>query len=84
MHNKKQFSSDFGSDDPTIWLQMIDRITKDFPRDRVSAACSTLIMAALNGLLQDFFSTGDRARTTAGLNYLIKLIMSGDQLASKK
>ena len=35
---------------------------------------ATLIVGAVTGLLQDVFSTGDEARTTAALEYLIVLI----------
>jgi AcrR family transcriptional regulator len=79
MHSKRAYSEDFKDEGSAMWLRMIDRVTADLPQNaRAAAGRSTLVMASLNGLLQDYFSTGDRARTLAGLNYLIR-IMTGEQ-----
>jgi AcrR family transcriptional regulator len=71
MHRKNSPSDEFRDEGSAIWLRMIDRITQSLPQNEQAAGRSTLIMAALNGLLQDFFSTGDSVRTKAGLNYLV-------------
>ena len=66
MFDRVVFSDEAVRDGTTLWLTLIEK--------SASRANSTLIMAAMNGLLQDFLTTGDRARTTQALQSLIALI----------
>jgi len=85
MHDRRTFADDFRDDGGSVWLQMIDQLTKEFPQnERAASGRSTLIRASLNGLLQDLFRTGDHTRTKAGLHYLIEIIMSGDTSTPKR
>jgi hypothetical protein len=59
----------------SVWLSLINGAASRWgAADEASPGRSTLIMAALNGLLQDYLSTGDGARTTAALERFLKLI----------
>jgi AcrR family transcriptional regulator len=62
------------NDGTAVWLAMINRSASGVTDPAPEFA--TLIMAAMNGLLQDFLSTGDRARTTAALMTLIERLVS--------
>jgi AcrR family transcriptional regulator len=73
MYGRLRLSTETRRDGPSVWLSLIDKAAMRLPRDEgLFSARSTLIMGALNGLLQDFLSTGDRARTTAALVELIE------------
>jgi len=64
-----------------VWISRIERAAASLPSDgALFAAHSTLILGALVGLLQDFLSTGERARCEAALTTLVDLI-SGDVAA---
>jgi AcrR family transcriptional regulator len=57
------------------WIRIFERKVdqlSDTPEGQRGAA--TLILAAITGLLHDYFATGDLKRTTAGLNFLIESI----------
>jgi len=75
MFDRLRFSEQTRHDGAKVWISLIDsaaaRLGQD---DDPFTGRSTLIMGALNGLLQDYLSTGDRARTTAALNQLMDLI----------
>jgi len=57
-----------------VWIVLIERAASELPDGSMFAANSTLIVATLVGLLQEFLSTGDREKTTAALETLIDLI----------
>jgi AcrR family transcriptional regulator len=70
----------FGSAKADIlgWLALLEAAIGPLGRDAArSHARATFIHASLNGLLQDFLTTGDRKRTTAALELLIAA-MSAD------
>jgi AcrR family transcriptional regulator len=63
------------------WIQIFERKVEtlaDTTDGRLGA--STIILAAITGLLHDYFATGDLKRTTAGLNFFIKAL--SDQVTS--
>jgi AcrR family transcriptional regulator len=70
MFNRLAFSDQAVRDGTSVWLALIERSTTAVARD----GDPTLIMGAMNGLLQDFLTTGDLARTTAALHALIALL----------
>lgn len=75
MFDRLRFSRETRQDGAAAWLALIERAAARTPGERVlPPGLSTLILGALNGLLQDFLSTGDRARTTAALVDLIELL----------
>jgi AcrR family transcriptional regulator len=80
MHRKNTLAGDFRDEGGLMWRRMIERITQDLPNNKRTAGRATLIMAALNGLLQDFFLTGDHGRVKAGLQYLIRLVAEDEAL----
>jgi AcrR family transcriptional regulator len=84
MHKKPGFSKEFHDAGTPVWLQMIDQSAKNLPAHSNAEGRSTLIMAAMNGLMQDLFTTGDRARAEAGLRYLIDMVMSEAPASSNK
>jgi AcrR family transcriptional regulator len=66
---------DSRQDGGAVWLGMIDRaVAAVAPAPDPASGRSTLIMGAMNGLLQDYLSTGDRTRTTAALIDLADLL----------
>jgi len=65
------------------WIKIFEKKTHDLVDAKESrSGASTLIVAAINGLLHDYFATGDLKRTTAGLNFLIEAI--ANQAAAKQ
>ena len=57
------------------WIALIERAADRLPAEGpVFQVHSTLILAALTGLLQEFLSTGDLDRTTAAMSALIDMI----------
>jgi AcrR family transcriptional regulator len=75
MYDRLQFSRETRRADAAVWLTLIEGATARLrPPERDASQLSTLILAAITGLLQDFISTGERARTTAALQHLIDLI----------
>jgi hypothetical protein len=72
MFGSLRFSPETRQDAADVWTSLIDSAAARSPRDEnPSPGRSTLIMGALNGLLQDRLSTGDHARTSAALAELI-------------
>jgi len=58
-----------------VWLSLLEGAAARLPdAGKRGPERATLIMAALNGLLQDLLSTGDKRRTTAALNDLMDLV----------
>lgn len=77
MYGKLRLSPQTRQDGASVWIDLIESAAARLPLDGAAFANrSTLIIGALNGLLQDFLSTGDRARTTAALVDLIDLVRS--------
>jgi len=66
MFDRVVFSDQAVRDGATVWLTLIAKSG--------SSTNATLVMAAMNGLLQDFLTTGDRDRTTQALHALLALI----------
>jgi AcrR family transcriptional regulator len=67
------------------WIQIFDGKVEhlsDTADGRRGA--STIILAAITGLLQDYFNTGDLKRTTDGLNFLIALLSDQAITTNKK
>jgi AcrR family transcriptional regulator len=59
----------------TGWLKLFEKRVEglaDSASDRSGA--STLIVAAINGLLHDYFATGDLKRTSAAIEFLIRML----------
>ena len=62
-------------DGATGWLKLFEKRVEnlaDSASDRSGA--STLIVAAINGLLHDYFATGDLRRTSGGIEFLIHML----------
>lgn len=75
MFDRLRLSKETRQDGASVWIALIDRAAARLRQNKDPLnSRSTLIMGALNGLLQDYLSTGDRARTTAALNQLMDLI----------
>jgi AcrR family transcriptional regulator len=72
MFNRQTLPDGNQREGTTMWLGLIERVTAG--RGDLFGGDSTLILAALNGLLQDFLSTGDGERTTAALHALLDLV----------
>lgn len=75
MFDRISFSETVQQANSATWIALIGRAAARLPGDEARfSAQSTLIMCALSGLLQEFLTTGDRARTTAALRTLIDLV----------
>ena len=75
MYERISFSDEVKRANSATWISMIERAGASLPNGGdLFSAYSTLILAAFNGLLQEFLSTGDRDRMTAALSSLIDLI----------
>ena len=59
----------------TRWVKIFEKKVETLA-DTAAArnAASTFIVSAIDGLLHDYFATGDLKRTTAGLNFLIEIL----------
>jgi len=78
MFDRLSFSEEVRRANGAVWIGLIDRAGARLTQGGdLFRAHSTLIMGALVGLLQDFLSTGDRARTTQALGALVDLISQG-------
>lgn len=78
MFDRLSFSEEVRRANSAVWITLIDTAAGRLAQGGdLFSAHSTLILAAFTGLLQDFLSTGDRARTTRALNALIDLISQG-------
>ena len=76
MYNRVSFSEAAKKANSAIWTGLIEG-GADKLRDGRGAAHSTLMVAALSGLLQELLATGDREKTTAALTALLDLIDAG-------
>ena len=75
MFDRLSFSEEVRRANGAVWITLIDRAAGRLTHGGdLFSANSTLILGTFTGLLQDFLSTGDRARTTQALNALVDLI----------
>jgi AcrR family transcriptional regulator len=75
MQNRKKFPAEFWGAGFFKWVGIFETSFSVLAaRERERRDASTLVLAALNGLLHDFLATGDRKRTTAALHFLIEAI----------
>jgi len=75
MFDRLSFSEEVSRANSAVWIDLIDQAAGRLAQGGdLFSAHSTLIMASLAGLLQEFLSTGDRARTTQALGALVDLI----------
>jgi AcrR family transcriptional regulator len=59
----------------TGWVKLFEkRVDKLAESAADRSAASTLIIAAINGLLHDYFATGDLERTSAAIEFLIEML----------
>ena len=85
MFNRLKLSRQARQDGASVWIDLIGRAAANAPNnEKLSATHATLIIGAINGLLQDFLSTGDRARTTAALTELIDLVSNDGNKRRRK
>jgi AcrR family transcriptional regulator len=79
MFDQIKSSSETRQASASVWLSMIDGAAVRLgSREQKGQGQSTLVMAAMTGLLQDYLSTGERARTTEALGILLTLIPDAD------
>jgi AcrR family transcriptional regulator len=67
------------------WIEVFERKVEglaDTTEGRLGA--STIILAAITGLLHDYFATGNLKRTTAGLNFFISTLSSQATSTARK
>ena len=77
MQNREKFSTEFWGAGFSKWVGIFESSFGVLARGRSGQpGASTLVLAALNGLLHDLLASGDRKRTTAALHFLIEK-MSG-------
>ena len=75
LFDRVHVSQDTGRAHSAAWIALIERAAERLPAEGpLFQVHSTLILAALTGLLQEFLSTGDLDRTTAAMSALIDLI----------
>jgi len=73
MQNRKKFSAEFRGAGLSKWIGIFETSFSVLAAgEGWRPGASTLVLAALNGLLHDFLATGDRKRTTAALHFLIE------------
>lgn len=78
MFDRLNFSEDVARANSAVWITLIDRAAGRLAQGGdLFSAHSTLILGAFTGLLQEFLTTGDRARTTRALGALVDLISQG-------
>jgi AcrR family transcriptional regulator len=78
MFDRLSFSEEVRRANSAVWITLIDRAASRLTHGGdLFSAHSSLILGTFTGLLQDFLSTGDRARTTQALNALVDLISEG-------
>jgi AcrR family transcriptional regulator len=78
MFDRLSFSEEVKRANSAVWIGLIDRAAGQLTQGGdLFSSHSTLILGAFTGLLQDFLSTGDRARTTQALHALVDLISEG-------
>jgi hypothetical protein len=80
MHDQLRFSTQARNESTSVWLNLI-RNAEALSRQSMAAspARTTLIWATVAGLLQDFLTTGDHARTTEALHYFLSLIAKDEE-----
>jgi len=84
MYNRKKFSDEFWRAGSSKWIGMFETsFTTLVASDGRRRGASTLVLAALNGLLHDFLTTKDRKRTTAALHFLIAKMSDVPQRAAQ-
>lgn len=77
MQNRKMFSAEFWGAGFSKWVGIFESSFNILAPERGGhPGASTLVLAALNGLLRDFLATGERKRTTAALHLLIETMAS--------
>ncbi len=86
MFDRLSFSEEVRRANSAVWITLIDRAAGRLTQGGdLFSTHSTLILATFTGLLQEFLSTGDRARTTQALHTLVDLISArGDAPAPVK
>jgi hypothetical protein len=73
MQSRKKFSAEFRSAGSSRWIGIFEASFGKLSTGQGGRpGASTLVLAALNGLLHDLLATRDRKRTTAALHYLIE------------
>jgi AcrR family transcriptional regulator len=78
LFDRLTFSDEVKRANSAVWTGLIDRAAGRLAQGGdLFSAHSTLILGAFTGLLQEFLSTGDRARTTQALHALLDLISQG-------
>jgi AcrR family transcriptional regulator len=78
MFDRLSFSEEVRRANSDVWIGLIDRAAGRLTEGGdLFSAHSTLILGTFTGLLQEFLSTGDRARTTHALHALVDLISQG-------
>ena len=78
MFDRLSFSEEVRRANGAVWITLIDKAAGRLAQGGdLFTAHSTLILGSFIGLLQDFLSTGDRARTTNALCVLVDLISAG-------
>jgi len=79
LYDRVHFSEEARKANSAVWIGLISRGAERWGQAGVQFTVnSTLIVAALSGLLQEFLSTGDRDATTAALSTLMDLL-SGER-----
>jgi AcrR family transcriptional regulator len=67
------------------WVQIFERkVEKLSDTTEGRRGASTIILAAITGLLHDYFATGDLKRTTAGLNFFIATLSNQAATTARK
>ncbi|MGV8995628.1 MAG: TetR/AcrR family transcriptional regulator [Parvibaculaceae bacterium] len=75
LFERLSFSEEVSRANSSVWIDLIDKAATRLPKGgELFSAHSTLIVGTFTGLLQEFLSTGDRARTTRALCALVDLI----------
>lgn len=78
MFDRLSFSEEASRANSAVWIDLIDKAAARLAQGGdLFSAHSTLIVATFTGLLQEFLSTGDRARTSQALCALVDFISQG-------
>jgi AcrR family transcriptional regulator len=77
MQNREKFSKEFWGAGFSKWIGVFETSFGVLAGGHSGQpGASTLVLAALNGLLHDLLASGDRKRTTAALHFLIEKMSS--------
>jgi len=69
----------------TGWLKVFERRAEELAETAEGrSGAATTIVAAINGLLHDYFATGDMKRTTAGMEFLIEALANQAALQKRQ